>query len=172
MSKGNRQRCILKTVLLDSLVGGFERLFMKDGCGVWFRVPSFLNPVVFFTHGGEAASHGVFCDRAGIHELEEVIRPARLGTDTRHLETAERLALHQGAGDTPVKIQVSDPEFSAGLSQVMGASTKYPTGERKLGGIGQVNGLVKSLGLHDGKHWPEDFLLRQPMLGSNVGKYS
>jgi len=136
-----------------------------------FRIPNLLDPVIFFTHGGEVSSHSIFCDRAGIHELEEVIRPARLGTDTRHLETAERLALYQGAGDTPVKIQVSDSEISASLLQVMGASTEYPAGERKLSGIGQVNGLVKGLGFHDGKHRPENFLLRQTMLRSNVGNY-
>src|SRR5687768_16304075 len=46
------------------------------------------------------------------HELLEVVRPPRLRPHARELVAAERLAVHQRAGDLAVDVQVADAELA------------------------------------------------------------
>ena len=56
--------------------------------------------------------HGVLRDRPRHHELQQVIRPARLGADARQLEAAERLAVHQRPRDLAVDVEIADAELA------------------------------------------------------------
>ena len=72
--------------------------------------------------GRKAAAHGVFGDRARDEELQQVVGSAGLGADAGHLEAAERLALHEGAGDLAVDVEVADAEFAADALKVLGTA--------------------------------------------------
>jgi len=37
-----------------------------------------LNPIILITYGYNSAAHGVFCDHAGIHEPEKILRSSYL----------------------------------------------------------------------------------------------
>ena len=82
---------------------------------------------------GEAAPHGVLGDSPRQHELQQVIRAARLGADARQLEAAERLPVDQGAGDLAVDVQVADAELALDPRDVAPgcASTGRRSGRRR-----------------------------------------
>jgi len=61
----------------------------------------------------EAAAHRVLRNRAWQDELQEIVRPAGLAADARHLETAKGLAVNDGSGDLAVDVEVSDAELAA-----------------------------------------------------------
>src|SRR6516164_256152 len=55
-------------------------------------------------HWCEAAAHGVFRDCAREQKLEQIVGPAGLGADAGKLESAERLPVHQRAGDLAIDV--------------------------------------------------------------------
>ncbi len=97
----------------------------------------------------KSSAHGVFGDRSGIHKLEEIVRTARFGANTRHFETPERLTLHQGTCYTPVEIEVSNSEIPSGLFQVFWAAAKDTSGKSKFRRGSDIDGLFECFGFHD-----------------------
>ena len=62
--------------------------------------------------GREPAPHGVLGDGARHHELQEVVRAARLIASTRHPKSAERLAPDDCASGFAVQVEVPDRELA------------------------------------------------------------
>ena len=83
---------------------------------------------------------GIFGDRAGDKELLEVIGPAGFWASAGKFEAAEWLAIDQGAGDTPVDIEIADAEFTPGALDVRGAARVDAAGQGVIGGVGQGAG--------------------------------
>src|SRR5439155_3315139 len=104
----------------------------------------------------------------GRDELEEIVRASGLGPDTGEAASAEWLAAHQRAGDTPVDVQVADQELLARPRDVAGATGKEPAGERVLARVGEGQGFVEVPRPQDGQHRPEDLLAGQAVLRADV----
>ena len=93
--------------------------------------------------GREATAESVFRNMAGDHELKQVIRSSRLGSDAGELKPAERMSLHQCSGTTPVDIEIPHSEFLSGLFDVLRASGKQSPRQAIVGTVGHFEGLVK-----------------------------
>src|SRR5262249_52860009 len=120
----------------------------------------------------ETSPHRVFCDSPLYQELQQVIRSPRLAADARHLEAAERLAVHQGPRDLAVDVQVADAELALDALDVLRAAGIQPARQRVRGAVGDLECLVQVGGPQDGQHGAEDLLLgddrRRLHVGENV----
>ena len=87
-----------------------------------------LDPLVLAANGNQAASHSILGHGTGFHKLQKIVRPAGFRTDTRHLESAERLSFHDGARASAVEVEIADPEFPTASLKVLGAAAENSTG--------------------------------------------
>ena len=76
-------------------------------------------------------------------KVPKVAGPTRFGADAAHSETAEGLAVHQGAGALSVYIKVSYAKISFRLCKVSGASGKDGSGKRKGCIVRDVQRLIE-----------------------------
>jgi len=93
---------------------------------------------VAFLWRSKASAQGIFYYYARNGELEQVIRPAGLGTDPGQLETAKGMPFHDGPGAAAVDIQVAHPEFPPGPVDIFGAAGENAAGKGKPGPVGYL----------------------------------
>ena len=91
----------------------------------------------------EPAPHRVLRDRSRQHELQQIIRPARLRADARQLEAAERLAIDQRAGDLAVDVKVADAEAPLDGLDVARAAREEAARQRVLRAVGDFQGMLQ-----------------------------
>ena len=95
----------------------------------------------------ESVAEGVFGDGPRQEEVEQVVGAARLGAAAGELEAAERLAVHQGAGDLAVDVEIADAELAARLLDVgraAGIDAPRERVERSIGGLADEASPVPS----------------------------
>src|SRR2546421_12782358 len=74
-------------------------------------------PATLFV-GREPLPQRVLGDDTRLHELQQVVGPARLRPDARHAVATERLAAHHRAGDAAVDVDVAGPQLGRGQFDV------------------------------------------------------
>jgi hypothetical protein len=105
----------------------------------------------------------------GLQEQQQVIRTARFGVRSGHVEAAEGVRADHGAGAFPVEIQVADVEALLGFPQMFGVIGEDRAGQPVLRIVGQFQGVLEVVGLGDGQHRAENLLLEDAVLGLDVG---
>ena len=123
------------------------------------QVPSGARDLLRFGRRGEPSAHRVLGDRAADDELEQVIRPARLVSDSGHPKSAKGLPADQRAGDRAVDVQVSNHEFAADAVEVGRTSRKDAPGEGVFGSVGDFQRFVQVFGTHDRQDGAENLFL-------------
>ena len=91
----------------------------------------------------------------GLGEEEQVIVAAGLGVGARHVEAAEGMDSHQGAGALAVEVQVPHVELGARLFQVGAVPADHRSGEAVFRVVGDAESVVEILGLDERQHRTE-----------------
>ena len=96
--------------------------------------------------------------------------PARLGSDPRHFETAERMPSDDRSGASSVDVEVPDPERFSRPVDVGRASAEHGARQGIGSAIGHIQRLFKGGHLDDTQHGTKNLFLGQAVVGLNVCK--
>ena len=69
--------------------------------------------------------------RAGVHKVQKIIRTSGFGTNSRHLEAAERLDLYHSSDTTAVEIEITYAELAAASLQMLSVAAENSPGQGK-----------------------------------------
>ena len=138
-----------------------------DRCIAWFHRGS----LVLFGEANircKATTQRIFCNGNPIGELLQVMRAARFATQTTHFETAEGVALDDGAGAASVDVKITHLEVLTSLSDPSGGAGEETGSEGVRRCVDPFDGLLKGFGAHDSNHGPKDLFVGDAMTGVDV----
>ena len=107
----------------------------------------------------KASSHRVLRDVDGDEKLQQVVGAASFGADAGHAVAAERMSLDESPCDLAIEVQVAHFEFVASPAKCLRAATVNTAGQGVLSPIGDLEGFIQILRLHDAQNRSEDLIL-------------
>src|SRR5579864_8747212 len=113
-------------------------------------------------------SANLFAHRFGLQKQQEVIRSPGFRIGARHVEAAEGMCAHHGAGRLAIEIQIADVELAARTVELRAIARIDAAGETEERIVCDRKTVVEVLGLDDREHGAEDLFLCKPRVAIDV----
>src|SRR4051812_30508356 len=110
----------------------------------------------------------LLADGLRLREQQQVIRTARLGIGSGHVETAERVRSDHSSGALAVQVQVPYVELVSRPLQLLWRRGVKSTGEAVNRVVRDGERVIEIAGFDHREHRPEDFFLRNARVRSNI----
>src|SRR2546425_7606151 len=107
-------------------------------------------------------------DRLGLREEQQIIRAARLAVRPRHVEASEGVDTDQRSRALAVDVEVARVAQPLRLLDMLRPVRVHRSRQTVLRPVGDLDRLVEVLRRNEGKDGPEDLLLSDPRVGSDV----
>src|ERR1043165_1166687 len=95
------------------------------------------------------AANYFLANRLGLGEQVEIVGSAGLRVGSRHIEAAERMGAHHGAGALAVDVQVADVELAPGALDLLRRRRVDRSGEPEVRTVGDVQRVIVAARLND-----------------------
>src|SRR5579863_6870029 len=89
-------------------------------------------------------------DRLGLHEEQQVVAAAGFTIGSRHVETAERMHAHHGAGALAIEVEITNEELAARAFDLRVVFGVQRAGQSKLGIVCDRKRVLKVFGFDNG----------------------